>query len=153
MIIDWVGASVNLRDVIMGYPRYMHIMTVQRNGLMKGYEYKYSTVFAPKKCISRLEYISVMARIMHMDPQSDVYASLYETTPYIDIPNEAQTVKYINRAHARGLIDVFKQGKTQQSVLGKDKPVKHSEAKEILNKLYTIMQSDTRVLKPLLVGS
>lgn len=37
--------------------------------------------------------------------------------------------------------------------MGIDKPVQHAEAKEILDKLYRMMQADTKVLKPLLVGN
>ncbi len=152
-VIKRINAKTDFRDVIIWYPRYMHIMTVQRNWIMKWYEYKYSTLFAPKKCISRAEYLVVMARIMHMTNAIDnVYEWNLTTTPFIDVPtNNQMLVKYINRAYRRWLVDVFKAWKSLPNVLGANKPVKHKEAKEILYRLFRIMHADTKVLKPLLV--
>jgi len=150
-IIDRVWARTDFRDIITWYPWYMHIMTVQRNGIMKWYEYQYSTVFSPKKCISRLEYIAVMARIMHMRSDSDVMDSPYTTTPYKDVPYNETLSKYVNRAHKKWLTDIFKAWESQPDILKKDTPVTHKQAKEILFRLYVLMQADTTVLKPLLV--
>jgi len=152
-IIDRAGSTKSFRDVIVWHPRYMHIMTVQKNWIMKWYEYKYSTVFLPKRCVSRLEYILVMWRTMQFANNNySVLSSPYDKSPFKDvISKNPSNIKYVNRAYSVWITDVRKAGKSMQDILGADKPVQHKEAKEAIYRLYRLMNYDTNHLNSLFV--
>ncbi|MCS6982859.1 MAG: hypothetical protein NZL83_01590 [Candidatus Absconditabacterales bacterium] len=151
--LEWIGAPTEFRDVRIGHPWYMHIMTVQRNGIMRGYQYRFSTQFEPKKCISRLEILTVAARIALLDPTNDVFRQETRQTPFRDVRGNVETMRNINRGHSIGLTDVFKAGRSNPDLLAPDKGVSHREAKEVFNRLFLRMQIDPAYLRPLFVGN
>ena len=152
ILVDWVQAPTVYKDLKPWHPRYMHIMTVIRNGLMVWYEYKYARVFSPKRCISRGEYVIVMGRIMHMDGDSDVHDSEYDTTAYADVQSNYKLARHINRAYSRWILnDLPIKTENGQQYFEPNKWITHEEAKKIIAELYRIMGADPKVLKPLLL--
>lgn len=151
MLIQRHGSDdLIFRDVIPWHPWYMHIQTVVRNGIMKWYQYKFSRLFSPKKCLTRSELLIVAGRIMHMSWESGVYDSDLRETPYTDVGGNLTLAKYINRAYKYGVTEPFDNDLYDYNTkLFPNKDALQWEAKAVLEKLYRIMKIDTLILKPL----
>lgn len=151
MIVDRIGLNIEFRDILPGHPRYMHIMTVSRMGIMVGYDYGHARYFSPNKCTSYVEGVIVAAKVMYTEGDNDVYKNMYQSTAFADANFNPHITNFINWAYRKGVIAenhiVRENG---QLYLRPHRAITHAEMKDMLYSMYRLANADTNVLKPLL---
>lgn len=153
MIVEWINTPYTYRDILPWNERYMHIMTVTRMWIMQWYDYKYARYFSPKKCASYVEWVIVASKVMYMKWDDTVYSNMYSSTPFADANFNPSISNFINRWYRVWVIDEKHiRNENGKKYLDPNKAIKHTEMKEIMNRIYRLANADTKVLEPLLTN-
>lgn len=149
---QWLGVDPVFADIQRWDDNYMSVMTVVRNGIFEWYQYTHSRKFEWDKCSSRIETITVLARMMYNAGSTDIYVSRPSGTAYVDTNSlNTQTQNFINWAHERWLIGYLNPKNVRWSLyLEPNKVVTEDELKNMFSAIYQRYGLDATLLDQIL---